>query len=56
MVTQQLENFYCRTLLGTCMGTFGKVDVVSGSGAVFHKTLSFSFVLKVDRERKNAEK
>ena len=27
------------------METFGKVDVVSGSGAVFHKTLLFSFVL-----------
>ena len=46
-VTQQIENFYCCKLLDTCMETFGKVDVVSESGAVFHKTLLFSFVLKV---------
>ena len=46
-VTQQLENFYCGKLLGTCMETFRRVDVVSGSGAVFHKALLFSFVLKV---------
>ena len=37
-------------------GDFGKMDVVSGSGAVFHITLLFSFVLRFDRERKNAEK
>ena len=41
------ENSYCHELLGTCMETSGKVDVVSRSGAVFHKTLLFSFVLKV---------
>ena len=30
------------------MATFGKVEVVvSGNGAVFHKTLLFSFVLRV---------
>ena len=29
------------------METFGKVHVVSGSGAVFLKMLLFSFVLKV---------
>ena len=29
------------------METFGKMVVVSGSGAVFHKMLLFSFVLKV---------
>ena len=45
-VTQQPENSYCRKLLGTCMETFGKVDVVSGSGEVFHKTLLFSFFPK----------
>ena len=36
-----------RKLFGTCMETSGKVDVVSRSGAVFHKTLLFSFVLNV---------
>ena len=33
--------------LGACMETFGNVDVVSGSGTVFHKTQLFSFVLNV---------
>ena len=46
-VTQQLENSHCCKLLGTCLKTFGKVDVVSGKGAVFYKMQLFSFVLKV---------
>ena len=29
------------------METFGKVDVVLGSGAVFHKRLLFYFIIKV---------
>ena len=33
------------------METFGKVDVVSGSGTVFHKTLLL-FVLKVCLRKK----
>ena len=37
------------------MESFGKVDVVSGSGAVFYCFLLFSFVLKVS-PRKNSEK
>ena len=28
-VTQQVESSYCSELLGTCIETFGKVDVVS---------------------------
>ena len=46
-VTQMLENFYCCKLLGACMETFGKVDIVFRSGAVFHKRLLFYFVIKV---------
>ena len=34
------------------METFSKVDVVSGSGTVFQKTLLFSFVLKVSAIKK----
>ena len=45
-VIRQLENFYCHDLLGICMEPFGKVNVVSESGAVFHTMLLFSFVLK----------
>ena len=33
-------------------GEFGKVNVVSGSGTVFRKTLLFSFVVMVGQERK----
>ena len=31
----------------TYIETIGEVDAVSRSGAVFHKTLLFSFVIKV---------
>ena len=46
-VTHVLESFYCLKLSGIRMETFGKVDVVSRSRAVFHKRLLFYFVIKV---------
>ena len=43
-------------MLGTCMDTFGKLNVVFRSGVVFRKRLLFSFVIKVWRKGKNCWK